>query len=392
MTETEITTVEVLSDLAIAEYRPTAAALADLRARFKDVVFDVATAAGNKEARAARLELVRLRTSLEAKRKELKAPALEHARLIDSEAKRVTAEIVALEEPIDAQIRADEARREREREAKAQAERRRVADIQERIDTIKGFPVRAAGKSSIVIEALIGDLVAIEVGETFAEFQPIAEAAHAQSLAGLREQLAAVQAHEEEVRRLRAEREELERQRAQDEARRAEEDRIAREQHEAEVARIQAEREAEEARQAAARAEQEAELRAQREAEEARLAEERRIEAKRQAEEQRRIDAERAELERQQAEIARQRREQEEREAAARAQAQRIEQERAEKQEREKQAAAERAARLSDAAELMLQALETVRRSAAWSKLDPGTQRAVDHAIAAAEPSEREAA
>lgn len=305
---------------AIAEYSPTAAALADLRARFADVVFDVTTTKGDKEARAARMELVKLRTSLEAKRKELKAPALERSRLIDAEAKRIEAEILALETPIDEQIKAEEARRERERQAKAEAERRRVAAIQERIDEIKAFPVRAAGsKSSIVMEARIGDLVAIEIDETFAEFRPAAEAAHAQALAAMRELLAAAQAHEEETRRLRAEREALERQRQEDEARRAEEDRIAREQHEAEVARIKAEREAEEARLAEARAAQEAELRAQREAEEARAAEQRRIEAERQAEERRRLDAERAEIERQQAEIDRQRREQEEREAAARA-------------------------------------------------------------------------
>ncbi len=380
---------------AIAEYSPTAAALADLRARFADVVFDVTTTKGDKEARAARMELVKLRTSLETKRKELKAPALERSRMIDSEAKRIEAEILALETPIDRQIKAEEERRERERQAKAEAERRRVVEIQERIDRVNAFPVRAAGKGSIVVEALLGDLVAIAVDETFAEFRPAAEDAHAQALATMRELLAAAQAHEEEARRLRAEREALEQQRREDEARRAEEDRIARAQHEAEVARVTAARKAEEARLAEARAAQEAELRLQREAEEARASEQRRIEAERQAEERRRLDAERAELERQQAEIGRQRREQEEREAAARAEAERIEQERIEAQRREElareRAADERMARLSSAAELMLRALETVRLSAAWPKLEPGTQSIVDKAIAATEREPAEA-
>lgn len=374
----ETETIDAAPKLAVAEYSPTAAALADLRARFKGVVFDVTTTKGDKEARAARLELVRLRTSLEAKRKELKAPALERSRMIDTEAKRIEGEILSLEKPIDEQIKAEEARRERERAAKAEAERRRVAEIQGWIDGIKALPVRAAGKTSIVIEALIGDLVAVKVDETFAEFRPAAEAAHAQALATMRDLLAAAQAHEEEARRLRAEREALEQQRREDEARRAEADRIAREEHEAEVRRITAERE-----------KQEAELRAQREAEEARMAEQRRIEAERQAEEQRRLDAERAELERQQAEIDRQRREQEEREAAARAEAERVERERIEAQRREElarqRAADERMARLSSAAELMLRALETVRLSAAWPKLEPGTQAIVDKAIAATE-------
>ena len=100
---------------ALTEYNPTEAALADLRQRYADVAFDLTTTKGDKEARAARKELVTLRTSLEAKRKELKAPALERAKLIDTEAKRIEAAILELEEPIDAQIKADEARRERER-------------------------------------------------------------------------------------------------------------------------------------------------------------------------------------------------------------------------------------------------------------------------------------
>lgn len=356
---------------AIAEYSPTAAALADLRARFEGVAFDVTTTKGDKEARAARMELVRLRTSLEAKRKELKAPALERSRLIDAEAKRIEAEILALETPIDEQIKAEEARRERERQAKAEAERRRVTLIRSWIDEIKAFPVRAAGKSALVTEALIGDLVAIEIGEKFAEFRADAEAAHAQALASLRELLGAARAHEAEARRLRDEREALERQRAEEEARQ----RAAREAQEAE---LRAQREAEEAR-----------LHAEREAEEARMAEERRIEAERRAAEDARLAAERAEIARQQAEIDRQRREQAEREAAARAEAERIEREREEARRLAELAAAraaeERVTRLSTASESMLRALNMVRLSAAWPNLEPGTQTAVQAAIDMAE-------
>ena len=89
---------------AIAEYSPTAAALADLRARYQNVVWDVTTTKGDKEARAARRELVTLRTTLEAKRKELKAPALERTRLIDAEAKSIEAQIRALEEDLGAEL------------------------------------------------------------------------------------------------------------------------------------------------------------------------------------------------------------------------------------------------------------------------------------------------
>lgn len=305
----------------IIEYSPTEAALADLRARFGDVVFDVTTTKGDKEARAARLELVKLRTTLEAKRKELKAPALERSRMIDSEAKRIEAEILALETPIDRQIKAEEGRRERERQAKAEAERRRVAEIQERIDAIKDLPVRAAGKASVVIEGLIAEADSINVDETFAEYLGTAQAALDHSTRTLREMLTAAVVHEEEARRLRAEREALERQRKEDEARRAEADRIAREEREAEVARI-----------AEARAAQEAELRAQREAEEARRADERRVEAERVAAEEARLAAERAEIERQRAEVETRQRAEEARLA--------MEREAAEKAAREREEAA----------------------------------------------------
>ena len=53
---------------AVVEYSATEAALADLRSRYQNVVFDVATTKGDKAARAARLELVTLRTTLEKKR------------------------------------------------------------------------------------------------------------------------------------------------------------------------------------------------------------------------------------------------------------------------------------------------------------------------------------
>ena len=121
----EQTTVEVIdpaeATAAIAEYSPTEAALAELQERFGGVVWDLTTVKGNADARAARRELVTLRTNLEAKRKALKAPALEYAKRIDSEAKRIAAAIGAVEEPIDAQIKADEARREQERQARAAA-------------------------------------------------------------------------------------------------------------------------------------------------------------------------------------------------------------------------------------------------------------------------------
>ena len=104
----------------VAEYSQTAAALAEMREQLAGHTFDCTTTAGDQEARQSRLTLVRLRTSLEAKRKELKAPLLERTRLIDDEAKRITGELLELEQPIDALIKAEE---QRKAEAKTEAER-----------------------------------------------------------------------------------------------------------------------------------------------------------------------------------------------------------------------------------------------------------------------------
>jgi hypothetical protein len=59
---------EISNGNVLVSYSRTEAAIAELKARYSGVRFDLATTAGDRAARAARLELVRLRTSLDAKR------------------------------------------------------------------------------------------------------------------------------------------------------------------------------------------------------------------------------------------------------------------------------------------------------------------------------------
>ena len=99
----------------IVEYSKTDAALADLASRYKGVVFEVATREGMGAAIKARAEVRGYRVDLEKIRVEIKAPALERCRLIDSEAKRINDALEALEDPIDQQIKLEETRKERER-------------------------------------------------------------------------------------------------------------------------------------------------------------------------------------------------------------------------------------------------------------------------------------
>lgn len=277
----------------LVEYNRTAAALADLAARYKGAQFDLTTTAGDKAARAARQELKTLRTSLEAKRKEFKAPALEFGRRIDAEAQRLSGEILALEEPIDEQIKADEQRREAERAAKAEAERQRVVAIRQRIDNMQTLVHRCANADAATIAARASLLQSIEIGDNFAEFKGEAEMLKTSALAQLAELHAAAVAAEAEAARIKAEQEA---EAARLEAERIEQQRIAAEQAE----------QARQLREAAARLEAQ-QLAAQREIERQQAeAQRQRDEADRQAREQREaeqrlIDQQREELERQQA-------------------------------------------------------------------------------------------
>ena len=206
---------------AIAAYSPTEAALALLAEKYKDATYDLTTVKGDKAARAARKELTGLRTSLEAKRKQLKAPALEYSRRIDSEAARITNAIAALEDPISDQIKADEQRREDERQERARAEATRIEAHQKAVEVLRRVPPQAyhADTTPEQIDTMMAALLLIPIGPDLEEFEQQAEAAVSATLATLRELRAAALGRQLEIRRVQTERAELDRRRAEDAAR-----------------------------------------------------------------------------------------------------------------------------------------------------------------------------
>jgi len=209
----------------IQEYSQTEAALGELRETFKGAVFEVETSQGMNQAREARAEIKGYRVDLEKTRKAIKAPALDHCRKIDAEAKRITNELVMLEEPIDKQIKVEENRKEKERQAKIDAERARVRDIQVRIEAIRAAVdlVKKSAPGADDIQVRIDDLAAIVIDESFAEFQNDATVAQIEAITELGEYLVAQRNRELEDKRLAAEREELDRLRAEQDER----DRVA---------------------------------------------------------------------------------------------------------------------------------------------------------------------
>lgn len=261
----------------IAEYTKTENALAELRTKYKDAVFDVATTKGISEARAARAELRTLRTDLEKERVRIKAPALERCRLIDAEAKRITVELAALEDPIDSIIKAEENRKEQERLRKLEEERQRQIAIQSAIDGMRNVPASLIGKPAIIIKGQLAKLKEQSLDlDFFGEYFRQAEDAHAAAVAKVQEMLQTALDAEAEAARVKAEREELERMRAEnerlqreaEERRRADELRAQREREDAERKEREA-REAQEREQAEAvakeKAEKEAALKRERE-------------------------------------------------------------------------------------------------------------------------------
>lgn len=259
----------------IVEYSETAQALASLRQRYGSVVFDVSDKKQLAQAKEARAEIKGYRVALEKKRKDLKASVLERGRLIDGEAKQIETALLALEEPIDDTIKAEERR-------KAEAEERRVAGIRLLVDEIKALPgsmlKATAAELALKLEHARSFRPAPEV---FAEFVEAATLANESTISQLETLHRAAVEREAEALRQAQERERLDRERAELEQRQAEqrkreeEDearrREAREREEAELAERRRKVQEEEDRIAAAKREQEArdaEARRQQEAKE----------------------------------------------------------------------------------------------------------------------------
>lgn len=200
-----------MENTQIAEYSVTAGALAELKGRLANIVYDCTVPAQMKQAVADRAELRGLRTSLEKLRKDIKAPALERCRLIDAEAKEITAQLEALEDPIAAQIKAEEDRRERIKAEEAAREQQRVATIHAHIEKLRqlaSFDVLPS--VAMVTERLAAaKAIVIEDGGLYHEFTPLAQQALADARSQLRMAFLAAQEREAEAARIEAERIEL---------------------------------------------------------------------------------------------------------------------------------------------------------------------------------------
>lgn len=286
---------------AVGEFDRVSAGLAAIAEAYpKDAVYDVTTTKGMKAAIEHRAAWRDPRITVEKVRKMAKAPLIALGKNIDARAAWITEQLLEGEEPMDQQIKAEEARKEAEREAKAAAEFGRVLAIQEALAEIATDVAVACGKTSADISALLALMQTTQPDlAVFQEMMEQAKAAWAAGITKLETSHKAKLWEEAEGRRVAAEAE------AQREAARIAAENLARQRVENE--RIAAEQQAERDRMAAERAEferQKAELQAEKDRiaaeaqakadQAARLEREQREEAERQARELE-ADRERAE-------------------------------------------------------------------------------------------------
>lgn len=222
----------VLIQNALGHFDKVAAGISALRHEYGGVVYEVVTTEGLEAAKRARLAIRTPRYEIERVRKEAKAPILALGKQLDAEASRITAELETIENPIDQQIKTEEARKEAERVAKVNFELARMASIHEKIAAIRSYVTAAAGAPSDVVQSYLAHVESLTITEeVFQEFALQAIDARLAVKQQLTELLAAAAAAEAEKARLAAERAELAKLRAEQVLREAEE-RKAREERE----------------------------------------------------------------------------------------------------------------------------------------------------------------
>lgn len=260
MSETEV----LDAPAAITEFNAIEKGLAELRGELAGVQFDVTTVAGDKAARAARSRCVSIRTSADAAYEGWNKPMLSKQREMRAVLATIKDGVKAVEEPIDAQIKAEEQRKAAIKAEKDRIELERQQAIQARIYSIGQYPVQAAGQCAAEIANLRITVSELPITTELYEHRAgEAMALQSDTINKLTQMHAAALAQEQEAVRLAEERAALEIKRQEQEAeaqrqREADAEKLAEERKalEAEQKRLKADRDAEDARQVAAKAEQ----------------------------------------------------------------------------------------------------------------------------------------
>lgn len=176
-----------IKDTVIAQFKEAEKDLTDLADRYRNVVYDVTTPKGMKDAIAARADLRdngRLMVTRAEKR--IKADVNELKTVMSDEVERLVAIVKPVEEEVDKQIKAEEARKAAEKAERDRIEAERVGKHQANIDKLNSYVARAEGQPVEAIEKAITSLEALVIGPEWEEFATAAEAARTATVASLR--------------------------------------------------------------------------------------------------------------------------------------------------------------------------------------------------------------
>lgn len=176
-----------IKDTVLAQFQEAEAGLQAMADRYRDVVYDVTTPKGMKEAIAARADLRdngrRLLTRTE---KKVKDDVNELKEVMGAEVQRLIALVKPVEDAIDAQIKVEETRKADEKAERDRKEAERVAAHRANIDQLRAYAAQAEGQPLESIHAAIVALEVMTFGEEWEEFAHQAQIERDNTVAALR--------------------------------------------------------------------------------------------------------------------------------------------------------------------------------------------------------------
>lgn len=160
-----------IKDTVIAQFQEAEAGLQAMADRYRNVVYDVTTPKGMKEAIAARADLRdngrRLLTRTE---KKVKDDVNELKEVMSAEVQRLIALVKPVEDAIDAQIKVEETRKANEKAERDRKEAERVEAHQTNINQLRAYVAQAEGQPLDAIRGAIEKLNEMTFGEEWEEF------------------------------------------------------------------------------------------------------------------------------------------------------------------------------------------------------------------------------
>jgi len=246
-------------ELAVIKYSVTDAVIGELKAKYAGL--KIVDTASYENVRVAIGEVRDIRVGVENHRKHLKATALEYGRNVDAEAKRITALLEEVENPLKSEKAKVDDEKARIKAEKEQVERDRVAAIRARMFDMVMLTSNLLGKNSVELQQISERLFDMNITkEVYQEFTDEAERVKMECLdASLKAREVRITWEQEEASR-KAEAERLDKQRQDQEAERKRLD--------DEKAKLEAEKKAEENRKDRERIAEEARVKAEQEAQE----------------------------------------------------------------------------------------------------------------------------